>query len=186
MAFVARHGRSPTGTPRARRSPLAKAKSWRDGHTSPPFVSLDGRRTFVVTRAIEPRPPSTRHEPTMSLSPNNSRMVAAVALVAAACAGSRSDAASSTDSAAPKPPSIDQSVGSQTDTPFAFTNADLDAYERGMRKEIKLVKAAKARGDSAKTPEERGAASQAAFETSTAPAAAQAIGVPADRYAATR
>ena len=39
---------------------------------------------------------------------------------------------------------------------------------------------------SAKTPEERGAASQAGFETSTAPAAAQAIGAPLDRYQATR
>jgi hypothetical protein len=70
--------------------------------------------------------------------------------------------------------------------PFAFTDTDLDAYEKGMRKEIDLVKAAKARGDSAKTPAERGAAAQAAFETSTAPVAAQAIGAPLDRYQATR
>jgi hypothetical protein len=122
----------------------------------------------------------------MSLLPNNSRLLGAFALIAAACTGSRSDGARSTDSAAPKPPSIDQSANAPSDAPFAFTDADLDAYERGMRKEIELVKAAKARGDSAKTPEERGAASQAAFETSTAPAAAQAIGAPADRYQATR
>jgi methionine synthase II (cobalamin-independent) len=55
-----------------------------------------------------------------------------------------------------------------------------------MQKEIELVKAARVRGDSAKTPEERGAASEAAFETTTAPAAAQAIGVAVDRYQATR
>jgi hypothetical protein len=75
---------------------------------------------------------------------------------------------------------------SASDAPFAFTDADLDAYEKGLRKEIELVQAAKVRGDSAKTPAERGAASQAAFETSTAPAAAQAVGAPIDRYQATR
>ncbi|HUQ81880.1 MAG TPA: hypothetical protein VM076_12100 [Gemmatimonadaceae bacterium] len=73
-----------------------------------------------------------------------------------------------------------------SDAPFAFTDADLDAYERGMRKEIELVHAAKARGDSAKTPAERGAASQDGFETTTAPAAAQAVGAPVERYQATR
>jgi hypothetical protein len=72
------------------------------------------------------------------------------------------------------------------DAPFAFTDADLDAYEKGLHKEIELVQAAKVRGDSAKTPAERGAASQAAFETSTAPAAAQAVGAAVDRYQATR
>jgi len=76
--------------------------------------------------------------------------------------------------------------GNADSAPFAFVDADLDAYEKGMRKEIELVQAAKARGDSAKTPAERGAASQAAFESSTAPAAAQAVGVPVDRYQATR
>ena len=108
----------------------------------------------------------------------------------AACSGSRSDSAQSSDSARdstgrPIPPSVGTGIP-RAEAPFAFTDADLDAYERGMQKEIELVKAARMRGDSAKTPEERGAASEAAFETTTAPAAAQAIGAPVDRYQATR
>jgi hypothetical protein len=113
-------------------------------------------------------------------------MVAAIA----ACSGSRPDTAQSSDSARDStgrvvPPSVGTGVP-RAEAPFAFTDADLDAYGRGLQKEIELVKAARARGDSAKTPEERGAASEAAFETTTAPAAAQAIGVAVDRYQATR
>ena len=109
--------------------------------------------------------------------------------VVCACGGNDRSAAGS-DSAGTVPPSIGTgataTAGSNTETAFAFTDADLDAYEKGLRKEIELVHAAKARGDSAKTPAERGAASQAAFETSTAPAAAQAVGAPVDRYQSTR
>ena len=106
-------------------------------------------------------------------------------VTAVACSGGRSDAVPSTDSARTVPAAI-STPAANAETPFAFTDADLDAYEKGMRKEIELVKAAKARGDSAKTPGERAAATQAAFETATAPAAAQAIGAPLDRYQATR
>jgi hypothetical protein len=111
----------------------------------------------------------------------------AVALVAsvAGCSGGRSDAAPAADSARSVPSAL-QSPATNVETPFEFTDADLDAYARGMQKEIELVKAARARADSAKTPEERGAATQAAFETATTPAAAQAIGAPLDRYQATR
>ena len=90
------------------------------------------------------------------------------------------------DSAAVASPPSGSATTPAADTPFAFTDADLDALERGLRKEIELVHAAKARSDSAKTPAERGAASQAAFETTTAPAAAQAIGASVERYEATR
>jgi hypothetical protein len=92
---------------------------------------------------------------------------------------------STTASGRTVPPSVGIGV-QESEAPFAFTNADLDAYEKGMRKEIELVKAAKLQGDSAKTPAERGAASQAAFESSTAPAAAQAIGASLERYQSTR
>jgi len=106
-------------------------------------------------------------------------------VTAAACSRGRSDAVPSSDSARTVPAPVSAPVANP-ETPFAFTDADLDAYDKGMRKEIELVKAAKARGDSAKTPAERVAATQAAFETTTAPAAAQAIGAPLDRYQATR
>ena len=105
-----------------------------------------------------------------------------VLLVATACGGERAPAAG--DTAAP--PAAATATPGSTDAPFAFTDADLDAYERGLRKEIELVHAAKARADSAKTPAERGAATQAGFETATAPAAAKAIGASVDRYEATR
>lgn len=110
-----------------------------------------------------------------------SHRLTVVLFAAIACGGERTPA--SGDSAAPA-----QAAGSSasTDAPFAFTDADLTAYERGLRKEIELVLAAKARGDSAKTPQERGAAAQAAFETATAPEAAKAIGASLERYEATR
>ena len=120
------------------------------------------------------------------ISDRRSTLCSLAALAGAiACSGGRSDAVPSSDSARTVPAAISQPAA-DAETPFAFTDADLDAYEKGMRKEIELVKAAKARGDSAKTPAERGAATQAAFETATAPAAAQAIGAPLDRYQATR
>jgi hypothetical protein len=109
-----------------------------------------------------------------------------IALAAYGCGGGDRSPARGDSAAAPIPPSTATATAATDDAPFAFTDADLDAYERGMRKEIELVKAAKLRGDSAKTPAERGAASQATFESSTAPAAAQAIGAPVDRYQATR
>jgi hypothetical protein len=118
--------------------------------------------------------------------------LAALALVVATTACKRetppSDKAGDSaisESGRPAPPSIETGTAA-AEAPFAFTDADLDAYEKGMRKEIELVKAARVQGDSAKTPAERGAASQAAFESSTAPAAAQAIGASVERYQSTR
>lgn len=121
----------------------------------------------------------------MAYAPNHGWLYIAMVAVAG-CSRARSDAPPPSDTAAVVAPSIGTGVTTRSDAPFAFTNADLDAYERGLQKEIELVKAAKARGDSAKTPEERGAASQAGFETSTAPAAARAIGADVDRYQSTR
>ena len=113
------------------------------------------------------------------------RAIASLAILAvsAACGGDRSP---STGDSASATPAAATDAATSSNAPFAFTDADLDAYEKGLRKEIELVRAAKARGDSAKTPEERGAASQAGFEITTAPAAAQAIGASLDRYQATR
>lgn len=90
------------------------------------------------------------------------------------------------DSAGPSATVGTTAAGADTEVAFAFTDADLDAYIRGMRKEVELVKAAKERGANAKTPEERGAAAQAEFEVNTIPAAAQAVGTPVDRYEGTR
>jgi len=66
--------------------------------------------------------------------------------------------------------------------PFAFTAADLAAYERGIAREAQLVLAARERGRTAKTPAERGAAAQGEWEDATIPGGAQAAGLPLARY----
>jgi hypothetical protein len=115
------------------------------------------------------------------------RIMTAIVVFAAtsACAGDTRSAPNA-DSSVPAPKTAATLKVAEPGLAFAFTAADLDAYERGMRKEIELVTAAKVLGDNAKTPADRGAASQAAFESSTAPAAAEAIGAPLDRYQAMR
>lgn len=82
-------------------------------------------------------------------------------------------------SPAPEAPAMQEAA-------FAFTDADLEAFERGFAKEIELVKAAKAKADAATTPEQRGLAAQAQFEHETGPEAARSIGVDPVRYRATR
>ena len=67
-------------------------------------------------------------------------------------------------------------------TTFAFTEADLKAYEKGLAQETALVRAAKVRGDNAKTPAERGKAAQDEWEDQTIPGGAQAAGLPVERY----
>lgn len=72
------------------------------------------------------------------------------------------------------------------DAPYAFTEADLDAWERGLAKEIELVRAAQARASAAATPQARGEAMQAQWEDQTIPLAEQSLGAAGANYAATR
>ena len=94
----------------------------------------------------------------------------------------------SSDGAAPPPNAAkpEAAAPALSEAPFAFTEADLDAYERGLKKEIELFQASHARGSAAATPEERAAAAQSGWETATAPEAARAIGADPDRYLKTR
>ena len=89
---------------------------------------------------------------------------------------------------APAADPSDQETPSEglSDSAFAFTEADLDAFQRGFAREIELVKAAKERERGAKTPQERGEAAQAQWEDQTAPGGAAAAGLPPERYRATR
>jgi len=64
----------------------------------------------------------------------------------------------------------------------AFTEADLDGLERGLRKEIEAVKAAQAKASGATTAAERGEAMQAQWETATIPIGAEGSGLPEARY----
>jgi hypothetical protein len=64
----------------------------------------------------------------------------------------------------------------------AFTQADLDKFERGLRQEVDAVKAAQAKAGSATTAEARGAAIQAQWDSSTIPLGAKASTLTAARY----
>jgi len=104
----------------------------------------------------------------------------------AACGREKARTASPSPSSEPPPPAVVTAQADVGERPFAFTAADLDAWERGMKKEIELFKAAQAKAAAAKTPSERAAAAQAGFDTATAPEAAKAIGADPDRYLKTR
>jgi len=65
---------------------------------------------------------------------------------------------------------------------MAFSGADLDQFERGLRKEIDAVKAAQVKAASATNAHERGEAIQAQWETATIPLGAEASGVSEARY----
>jgi hypothetical protein len=73
-----------------------------------------------------------------------------------------------------------------TAAPFAFTDADLDALERGLVKETELFRASQERAASAKTAAERGAATQSGFEDNTIPEGAKAAGLDVERYRSVR
>jgi hypothetical protein len=105
-------------------------------------------------------------------------------LLLIACGGSES---ASTASRAPVP-ATGTTVNAATvaEGPVDFTAADLDLYEKGIAKEIAIVKAAQERASNAPTPGERAAAAQASWEEQSIPAAAQAAGISEERYRVTR
>ncbi len=113
-------------------------------------------------------------------------LLAAGLLGLTACGREKTRAASPAPSSEPPPPAAVTAVADVGEQPFAFTAADLDAWERGMKKEIELFKAAQAKAAAAKTPEDRAAAAQAGLRTATVPEAAKAIGADLERYLKTR
>jgi hypothetical protein len=106
-------------------------------------------------------------------------MIAALtlALFGVACGGG--DRSEETSSATPSATQGDSE-------PAAFTDADLDQFERGLRKEIDAVEAARKKAASATNAQERGDAIQAQWETATIPLGAEASGLPAARYRSVR
>ena len=68
----------------------------------------------------------------------------------------------------------------------AFTEADLDNFERGLRREIDAVKAAQEKAASASTAQERGEAMQAQWDEATIPLGAEASGLSEPRYRGVR
>jgi hypothetical protein len=73
-------------------------------------------------------------------------------------------------------------IGQDDAAQVSFTEADLDKFELGLRKEIDAVKAAQERVASAATPQERGEAMQAQWETATIPLGAEASGLSEPHY----
>lgn len=63
-----------------------------------------------------------------------------------------------------------------------LTADSLNAYERGLKKEIEAVRAAQERSGTAKTAQERGEAIQASSEQATIPLGAEAAGLPVEQY----
>ena len=98
-------------------------------------------------------------------------------IAAVACAGSGEEEAAA-DRAASPPASADAAAAPAA----AVTAADVEAYARGLGREIEVIRAARERVRTATTPAERGAAIQAQFAPQTMPEGAAAAGVPAPRY----
>jgi hypothetical protein len=104
----------------------------------------------------------------------------AMTFALAACGGA--DDAARGDSPVAEPPAN----APTTETRTELTEADVDAFQRGLAREIEAVEAAHARQNAATTPAERGAAIQASFEDATAVEGAKAAGMSAERYAEVR
>ena len=113
--------------------------------------------------------------------------VRALLLVTALTLSACGSGASSGDTASTAAPAAsDAAPASGEEAAYAFTEADLDAWERGLAKEIELVRAAQARASAATTPQARGEATQAQWAEQTVPQAAQSLGAAGANYAATR
>jgi hypothetical protein len=63
-----------------------------------------------------------------------------------------------------------------------LTDDTLNAYERGLKKEIEAVRTAQERSRTAKTAQERGETIQASFDHATIPQGAEAAGLPVEQY----
>ena len=95
-----------------------------------------------------------------------------LALVGVACGGDNKEESASTT------PPANQGTSPQG----AFSAADLDQFERGLRKEIDAVKAAQKKAASATNAQDRGAAIQEQWDTATVPLGAAASGLSETRY----
>jgi hypothetical protein len=111
-----------------------------------------------------------------------SALLVAIALIAGACAG---DAEQGADGSAAPGAAVGSEAASASATPAApaaFTAAELDAYERGFAREIQLVREARQRASTGRTPEERNEAWRAQQEEQTIPGGAVSAGLSPERY----
>ena len=94
-------------------------------------------------------------------------------LFGAACGGNNSSEEASRAS---------EPAGQDDSSQVAFTEADLDKFALGLRKEIDAVKTAQEKAAAASTAQARGEAIQAQWETATIPLGAEASGLSDARY----
>ena len=73
-------------------------------------------------------------------------------------------------------------AGSTQQSGAEFSETDLEALERGLRREIEAVTAARQQVATATDPQERGRALQAQYDTATIPQGAEAAGLDEPRY----
>ena len=94
-------------------------------------------------------------------------------------AGQANAPAADAAAASASSPTVSASASS---APAELTAANLDAYARGLAREIELVRAAQDRARAATTPQARGEAAQAQWEDQTIPGGAEAAGLAPDTY----
>ena len=110
-------------------------------------------------------------------------LTAATILAAIACSGDKSaDNADTAMAPAAAAPANEGAPTTEAAGPLTLTAADLDGFEKGITREIQLVKEAQERSRAATTPQARGEAIQAAFEDNTISAAAPVTGLSPERY----
>jgi hypothetical protein len=105
--------------------------------------------------------------------------VLTLCLLAAACGGNNSG---DSGAAAARNSERTEAVLTLAAANASFTDADLDAYERGLKTEIAAVEAARREASAAQTAAERAAAAQAEWEDATIPLGAEAAGMSEERY----
>jgi hypothetical protein len=107
-------------------------------------------------------------------------LAAVTRALAAGCGGGGGGASDASDTATAE--AAAPAAAQTSSAPLAVTAADLDVYERGLRREIEVVRAAQERARAATTPAERAAAAQAQWADQTMPEGARSAGVPPERY----
>jgi hypothetical protein len=111
----------------------------------------------------------------MLVAPRTIASLVLTLLFVAGCGGD--GATSTTDSAGAPAPTT-----AAPPSPPSLTDADMDAYERGMKKEIEAVRAAQQQARTAKDAQQRLEAIRAQWEDATVLLGAPAAGVSVDRY----
>jgi hypothetical protein len=116
--------------------------------------------------------------------PTTTRAAAVLLILCAGCGGGSEPSTSPvTAEQTPAAAAEQRSPTAVSGKPLvALTTEKLDAYERGLKKEIEAVRAAQELSRNAKTSEERGKAIEASFEHVTIPQGAAAAGMPVRDY----